>query len=251
MTKLTQNIRMKSGKDEETGEDFDTVFPEFYWLIRDAHLRPTVDNKPATENEYLEHILKLKPGAGSEVEKYNASRRALRTFFKSRHLIMLVRPLDDDTKLNEIDKVSYEQLKPQFRRKVEELVDSVLSKPQPKTLFGTPLNGRSKKYWRSSWQLVVFASLAERYVTAINEGAVPVIHDAWEYLKRHECQEAVNAGIQKYCEVMDRKKYSFPIETEELLSAHHAAVDQAFDIFCSRVLSDDDHTYQAQLQVIS
>ncbi len=44
------------------GADFDRIFPEFIWVVRDFTLELEVDGKPTTPDSYMEHMLKLQQG---------------------------------------------------------------------------------------------------------------------------------------------------------------------------------------------
>jgi len=54
----------------------------------------------------------------------------------------------------------------------------ILTQCKPKTLNGKLLNGS------------MFVLLARSYLSAINDGAVPNIEDAWGYLCKNECMKA-------------------------------------------------------------
>lgn len=41
----------------------------------------------------------------------------------------------------------------------------------------------------------MLANLAESYVTAINNGAVPNIETAWTYICKNECQKAIEEAV--------------------------------------------------------
>lgn len=59
----------------------------------------------------------------------------------------------------------------------------VVNKVKAKTLNGKKLSGP------------MLANLAEAYVTAINNGAVPNIETAWSYICKGECQKALEESI--------------------------------------------------------
>lgn len=65
--KMADHIKIKSnGSDDESGE-FDQFFPNFIWAVRDFTLGLVIDGKTVTEDEYLEHALKLKKGVKRKV----------------------------------------------------------------------------------------------------------------------------------------------------------------------------------------
>jgi hypothetical protein len=67
------------------------------------------------------------------------------------------------------------ELRPEFQRQVEALKRKVVTSLQPKQVLGRGLNGE------------MFVELARSYVTAMNEGGVPVISTALERAVKSQC----------------------------------------------------------------
>ncbi len=65
----------------------------------------------------------------------------------------------------------------QLRRKV-------INRIKPKVLNGKKLSG------------AMLSTLASSYVTAINNGAVPNIESAWNYICKNECNKAIDESLQ-------------------------------------------------------
>lgn len=69
VSELTEHIKVKtsarqsSNRYDEMPDDFAFFFPTFIWTVRDFTLQLTLDGCPISEDEYLEHALKLKKGA--------------------------------------------------------------------------------------------------------------------------------------------------------------------------------------------
>ncbi|XP_059810030.1 guanylate-binding protein 2-like isoform X3 [Hypanus sabinus] len=83
VTELSKRIQMKSQPDGCNGWDFVRFFPEFVWVIRDLTLDLNVDDKDATPNDYLEHILKLKDGRNSSSSRNWRTRIWMRILLRS------------------------------------------------------------------------------------------------------------------------------------------------------------------------
>ena len=75
----------------------------------------------------------------------------------------MVRPHVDDNKLCALDKLGFEELRPEFMDQVLAFRKRALNKMRPKMLNGKLLNGE------------MYLSLMKSYVKAINDGAVPNI----------------------------------------------------------------------------
>lgn len=86
----------------------------------------------------------------------------------------------------------------QLRRKV-------INRVKPKMLNGKKLTG------------TMMATLAESYVISINNGAVPNIENAWQYICKSECQKAIEESLQKFEDILkDTIIQRIPMEEEEL-----------------------------------
>ena len=94
----------------------------------------------------------------------------LTSFFKDRDCQTIIRPLTNEDNLQNLAKMNLSQLRPDFVEQVIELRKKVLNRVKPKTLNGKNLSG------------AMLCTLAESYVHAINNGAVPNIESAWTYI---------------------------------------------------------------------
>ena len=85
-------------------------FPDFYWILRDFSLALVgKDNNPLTTKMYLENCLSAQPG-DSEVR--NKIRASIRSAFANRNCFTFVRPLTDESNLQNLDKLELDQLRP-------------------------------------------------------------------------------------------------------------------------------------------
>lgn len=116
-----------------------------------------------TPKEYLERALAPQKGFSDDVEEKNRIRRLLTTFFADRECLTLVRPLVDENKLQHLDKLEFDELRPEFVDQVIHFRKRILNRMKPKTLKNKMLDGQ------------MYLCLLESYVSAINKGAVPNI----------------------------------------------------------------------------
>ena len=112
---LTKHIQLSTSKstDEEDPDKIANYFPSFFWVVRDFSLRvEDADGNKMTSKEYLEKALAPQKGFSDDVEEKNRIRRLLTSFFKDRDCITLIRPLIDETKLQDLDKMKFDELRP-------------------------------------------------------------------------------------------------------------------------------------------
>ncbi|GFH07956.1 GBP-domain-containing protein, partial [Haematococcus lacustris] len=166
VTEMTKHIRVKAGKgdDASLGE----FTPSFLWLLRDFYLKLEEDGHKISAKEYLETALHPVDGEGASVKAKNEIRSSIKSLFPDRDCFALVRPMNDEKALADLDNVPRTQLRPEFTAGVANLVKYIFAKAQPKRFASGFMTGP------------VLAGLVEAYVKAINNGAVPTIATAWQ-----------------------------------------------------------------------
>ncbi len=78
----------------------------------------------------------------------------------------MVRPVEDEEFLGKLDKLPWEELRPEFRQKANILRHKVYNETPAKTMQGRALTGP------------LLANLIKQYVESINKGSTPNISSA-------------------------------------------------------------------------
>lgn len=143
-------------------------------------------------------------------------RESIKTLFPDRDCATLVRPLNDEALLSKLDSVPKSQLRPEFVQGLQQLLPMVLRKAQPKRLGSAMVTGP------------VLAALAEAYVSAINQGAVPTIATAWQGVAEAECRRACDAAIAAYQGAFNA---NVPVNEEHMTAEHMRCVQIANAVF--------------------
>lgn len=179
---LSKHIKISSssggGDDgvEESPEALAAFFPEFLWIVRDFTLQlVTKTGEPLSEHDYLEEALRDVPATLEDADQKNQTRRLLRTYFRNRDCLTLVRPTSKEADLQKLDHVA--RLRPEFVRKGKVLRRRLIDECPPKSMGGTSLNG------------AMLARLCELFTTALNNGGVPVMDDALTSILRLRVQK--------------------------------------------------------------
>ena len=236
---LTKNIQVKASQssDEIDTEDYSVYFPTFMWVVRDFTLQlVNPDGEPITPREYLEKALSIQKGFSESIESKNRIRRLLSTFFKERDCFTMVRPLTDEDNLQNLDKLDFDKLRPEFFEQVLCLRKRVLNRIKAKTLNGKQLSGD------------MYAGLIRNYTNAINEGAVPNIENAWHYICSTECLKASQAAIETYEKMAkDVLHNKLPLSLEDLKVYHKMAKDSALSIFKKKSVGEESSEYLEEL----
>jgi hypothetical protein len=83
----------------------------------------------------------------------------------------MVRPAVNEEQVRNAASLPWEQLRPEFREKMDAVRRDLMRVVEPKTLFGSLVTGP------------VLVRLAQSYIKTMNtSGVVPTIKGAWEYV---------------------------------------------------------------------
>jgi hypothetical protein len=100
-------------------------------------------------------------------------------------------------------------LKPEFSRKIEQLKVFIFNRIQPKKIDGVSLSGPE------------FLTLANTYITSINEGSIPNIPDAWTSVVETQTNSAGSLALKSYKRELHSFKSKYcPTSRDELSNAH-------------------------------
>lgn len=92
----------------------------------------------------------------------------------------MIRPLVDEQKLQLLDKLDYDELRPEFVDQAMKFRKRIITSIKVKTLQNQKLNGD------------MYCSMISSYVEAINDGAVPNIENAWNYMCEEQCRKSLD-----------------------------------------------------------
>ena len=192
---MTQHIRIGSNTQEpgasstsasaDSTSDLERFFPSFLWVLRDFALRlEDEDGDAISPDEYMNNALQLQPGFSADIASRNRVRTSISGFFKNRHCVPLVKPVENDEHLHDLQSVPPSGLRQAFLQGIDGLKDRLFQQAKPKTLGGSdrPVTGP------------ILVQLARHYVQAINGGGVPSITDAWSAATQSRTKAAVAAA---------------------------------------------------------
>ena len=131
----------------------------------------------------MEAALRPLPTSTPDEDPKNRIRACLTTAFSDRDCHLLYRPLSDEKRLRDLHTVPYEQLRPQFRGQLEELVRKVHGRARAKAVEGQPVSGG------------MLRGMVEAYVDAINREAIPTIATTWERVIEGEVRRVFEKAI--------------------------------------------------------
>uniref|UniRef100_A0A8B9TJS1 GB1/RHD3-type G domain-containing protein n=1 Tax=Anas platyrhynchos TaxID=8839 RepID=A0A8B9TJS1_ANAPL len=238
VTALTERVRVRAGDSGDTvAADFVHFFPGFIWAVRDFVLELSVDGRRVNEDEYLEHVLRLRTGSSRVVQEQNELRRCLRNFFPNRKCFVLPPPAEPEA-MTRLEELEEGQLRPRFLQQADAFCRHIWDTAPVKALPGrAAVTGR------------MLASLAERYVEAIGSSGVLCLESAVTAMAAAENRAAVAAAVAEYRQCMERELKLPTASQEELGDAHQRCERRALALFMARIFADKEQRYQRQLMV--
>jgi hypothetical protein len=197
VAQLTKRIRVQAeqqgsgGGGQASEQALAAFFPRFVWLLRDFQLELAgSEGEALSTDEYLEDCLRPQPGSSAATQEQNRTRAAIRSLFVERSCTALPHPTLGTTlppsALKDLPPLS--KLHAGFRDGVVGLKSDILSGCRAKTVGGSPLSGP------------MLLRLAEAYVAAINDGALPTISSAWQSVIALEGTRALTEATKLYAD---------------------------------------------------
>ena len=190
---LALKIKVKEKKDKASKEEISDVFPSFIWVLRDAFLsQEDLKGNKLSPKEYLENSLKEQKGMSNTIYNKNKIRNNIKKYFPERECIRFVRPVEDESLLKNLDKVSDNNLRKNFLVQVNNARKQIFSNMKPKTYCGQLMNPK------------IIIELTKTYLTAINEHKELNIESSWKYVVRTQANKAKNEVIDMLNRVLNR-----------------------------------------------
>lgn len=216
--------------------------PFFLWVVRDFSLQlHGLQGENITPTEYLELALSgtNENDNSSNMAKKDSVKSMIKEYFIDRDCFTLVRPVMEETKLQQLSTLGKFDIRPEFTRAMSQLANYLLKNIQPKTLHNQILNGRQ------------FVLLCEQYCESLNKGSI-VIDSCWENVVRSEAERLVSESRSIY----QREIKQFIIQgniltLEEFQQLHQEAEKKALKHFMNKLPSsfkNDKSYYQSDLK---
>ena len=196
---LSKNIKLRNSSFKNEEEEMGKYFPSLLWLLRDFALK-LEDNEGnvITAKQYLENALMEQKGMSDVIIEKNQVRKLIKTYFPERDCFPMVRPVENENDLQNLQNLPDENIRPEFLNQCHVLTNKILKKIKPKNFNQKILSGE------------MLFSLIESVISSINEGAIPVIENSWKYVISTECMKNVNGIIKEYKEnIMKYQKENF------------------------------------------
>ena len=186
---LSKIIKIKSLSHNDREEELAEYFPSFLWLLRDFSLKlEDLDGNKITEKEYLESALENKMGNDEIINEKNRVRNLIKTFFPDRDCFTMVRPVEKESDLQNMQNLPDEMLRKEFLEQAIKFREKVYKLATPKSFRKRALTGS------------MLIELVENILESINAGCIPVIENTWKYVIQSECIKNTEDLTKKFIE---------------------------------------------------
>jgi GTPase SAR1 family protein len=199
-------------------DNYSNNFPSFLWVLRDFALELIDSNgRVMSPVQYLENSLKNIDRDDPETIKKNDIRNILKIFFKERDCFTLIRPINDEKKLRNIDKLPTNELRKEFMTQMESLVSRIYNNVRPKVVQGSYLNGK------------MYINLVKMYINSLNNDTLPDVKTSWKIVVETQMDQIYEKCFNYYIEEMLAIDYTKIKGLEELIKHHNKFKLVAFD----------------------
>ena len=174
---LGETIKIKSLSHKDTEEELAEYFPSLLWLLRDFSLKlEDINGNVITEKQYLEKALENVNGEEENeiIKEKNRVRKLIRTYFPERDCFTMVRPVENEKDLQNLEYLSDQELRNEFLEQAQIFRDKIMKITTPKTFHKKLLSG------------AMLLELIENILDTINSGSIPIIENSWKYVIQNE-----------------------------------------------------------------
>ncbi|XP_065122911.1 guanylate-binding protein 2-like [Paramisgurnus dabryanus] len=241
VVELAEQIKIRSpksaseDKEVEENDQFVRFFPLFVWAVRDFTLDLEINEKKATEDEYLNFALELKKGVGRKISDFNLPRECIQRYFPSRKCFVFPSPASPEN-MRCLESLQEQDLVPGFLEATHNFCKYIFVKSAVKKLKGGhTVTGK------------MLGQLAHIYVKTINDGQVPCLENAVVTLANLENQAAVEEALKVYKNGMEEISSKFPVGMESITIVHQKCSSLANSEFMKRSFKDDKGEYITKL----
>ena len=231
-TYTTPNLEEETPLNNSEFSDND-IFPELLWVLRDFTLQLLDDDgSNLTATSYLEKVLNFIPKTKSNElldnfqENKENVRSTIKTYFKSRGCLVMVRPSNKESDLQNLDNIQDENLRPEFLSQVLTLRKKLFTNCKPKTFKGIKLNHES------------YLTIIKDYIDIMNSGKLPSIESIWNNLCRYETQKASDEAVGVYEEFLKENLNKKRLDEDGLEKLHEKAKELSLEAFRKKSLGD-------------
>eukprot|EP00818_Percolomonas_sp_WS_P007162 CAMPEP_0117446354 /NCGR_PEP_ID=MMETSP0759-20121206/6295_1 /TAXON_ID=63605 /ORGANISM="Percolomonas cosmopolitus, Strain WS" /LENGTH=668 /DNA_ID=CAMNT_0005238613 /DNA_START=266 /DNA_END=2269 /DNA_ORIENTATION=+ len=177
--------------------------------------------------------------SAKNMEKKHTVKQMIQDYFIDRDCFTLVRPVNEEDKLQHLSSLSQYELRTEFTKEMNNLANYLYTHVAPKTLHNQVLNGRQ------------FVLLCQQYCESLNKGSI-VIDSCWENVVRSEAERLISECRALYQrEIKQIVAQGTILSLDEFQQLHLDAEKKAMQHFLNKLpnsFKNDKTLYQNDLK---
>jgi hypothetical protein len=207
------------------------------WVLRDFALKlASSDGKLISAKQYLEDSLSLQKGTSENIEIKNRVRRVILGVFKERDCFPLIRPLEDEKGIQNLQEVPDTGLRPEFVEQMKILRESIFKKVKPKKLNDNYISGD------------MLLELCNAYTRAFNSDEMPCIENAWNSMCKFHSHKVMEEIIKDYEKELNEYAEKCKYDTEKLKKKNEELKEKMHKKFREESVGDSNKEYSETLK---
>ena len=180
LNKNNKDSNLFNDIENDSNVDLNKYFPVMLWILRDFILKlEDQEGNVITAKQYLENALTEQKGNTSSIIEKNLVRKLIKKFFPERDCFPMVRPLENEIELQNLNHLPDEKIRPEFLEQCLILRNKILMKVRPKNFNGKNLSGEN------------LINYLNNIIENINKGNIPIIEDSWKYVINNELMKNI------------------------------------------------------------
>ena len=252
VTTIANSLKRKNGGERTSSRVLD--LPSLFWVVRDFNLdiERLDENEPDmgeqskhSDDLYLEEALSSDAVLGMKKNAKAMLRKQLCKTFPNRACHTMIRPVDAESDLKQLQDLPDSRLRPVFVDQMRHLRRRLVQTLRPKHVAGQMVTGP------------MFLGLLEEYTRAVSSGAVPQVMDAWTQIVRSKCHSVIQSACSKLDDTLGpllQEEGALPSSPHPLQSAMYtymcivAGLQHASCIYTQQVLPTMRETFDRLFQ---
>ena len=191
ITNLIKTVTIDDETRVENAYQLSQYAPKFLWVLRDFVLEiKDLRGRSVTPHTYLESVLTDLPvgqnGYTRNTENSTKIRQSILNFFKNRDCVTLVRPVNDEEQLRNIQNLNDNMIRSEFLNQLYVIRDKIYKNCQQKVINGVGLN------------MSMLIAYLNQFVMSFNQNKLPAIKTAWETLLENNCENHYKQAVSLY-----------------------------------------------------
>jgi hypothetical protein len=206
--------------DEEIQARIALETPKFIWVLRDFQLAILDDSgNTMPSKDYMESLLHLPSFMGKNASNNERILKNFLNIFKDRECFTLPRPTETNQDLENLDLLSYKDLRPKFIEEFEKLKPMIMEGCPIKRINGSEVTG---------FQLV---TMVREFLDLFNDSEHPNLYEVIDFATRVQYEEILHRAKENFAQSKKIDLAKMPFEENQIIESLQETKATSLDLF--------------------